>query len=341
MRPLPRQPSAPVQHHAETDTRWPGPTLGTFLLSLIAATAIIWLTVLAWQAEPAEGVSRWAVVLGLFVQRLRILAVAAAWVLAVLGIGCEAGSLVLPNVPRGERWLFRAGLGVGAMGVLILVVGALGAFWAIWVLWVLGFGALARRIWAEWREVREALGARLALEGWEWLWVLVSVVTLIVALLSMFLPPLDYDVLEYHLGVPARYLEAGRIVGLATNVYSNFPLTAEMHYLVGLAVLGKVEGGCFAKLFNIFCSLVAALGVLALARELFGSRRAALLALAVFATTGWLLVLACVKAYVEPALTAFTVLALLAFVRWTQGGSTGRRGLLFAGLLVGFACGTK
>ena len=53
---------------------------------MMAATAVIWLLVLAWQAESAEGAGRWVVVLRLCVQRLRILAVALAWVLAVLGI---------------------------------------------------------------------------------------------------------------------------------------------------------------------------------------------------------------------------------------------------------------
>ncbi len=308
---------------------------------MMAATAVIWLLVLAWQAESAEGAGRWVVVLRLFAQRLRILAVALAWVLAVLGIGCEVGGLVLPDVARGERWLFRAGLGVGVSAVLILVVGALGEFWAIWGLWGLGITALARRIWAERRELREALGTRLALEGWEWLWVLVSVVVLILALISVFLPPLAYDVLEYHLGVPARYLEAGRIGGLASNVYSNFPLTAQMHYLVGLATLSKVEGGCFAKLLNVFFSAIAGLGVAALALACFRKRRVALLALAIFATTGWFLVLACAVAYVEPFLVALTVLAILALVRGVEAGPAGTRRLIVAGLLVGFACGTK
>jgi len=314
--------------------------LGTFLLSVAAATAVIWVLVLAWQAEPQSvGGSPWASVPGLLVERLHILAAALGWTLAVLGVGCALGSVVLPALPRGERWLFRAGLGVGATAVLVLVAGALGTLWAVWAVWVLGPAALARWVWVERRELREALGAELVLGAWEWLWVLVSVVVLILALFSVFLPPLDYDVLEYHLGVPVRYLEAGRITALPTNVYSNFPLTGEMHYLVGLSVLGKVGGGCFAKLFNLFCSVCAGLGVAALAWKLFGGRSAALLALATFATTGWLLVLACTKTYVEPVLTAFTVLAFLGFLHWLVSGS--RRGLVLTGLMVGFACGTK
>ncbi len=338
----PSQPS-PADAHDQRRSPWPNPQLGSLLLALSVATPVIWLWLLAWQADPPRGTSHWAFVLVLVLQRLRIVGVTVAWVLAVLGVGCEVGRFVLPPLEAGRRWLFRAALGMGVTAVLVLALGALAAGWAVGVVWVLGLAALVRRTWAERHELAQAMRSRLSLSGWEWLWVLVSVGALLLALVCLFLPPLDYDVLEYHLGVPARYLEAGRIAGLPTNVYSNFPLTAEMHYLVGLAALGKVEGGCFAKLFNLFCSALAALGVAALARELFRSRKAATLALAVFASSGWLLVLACAKAYVEPALTALVVLAVLAFLCWSERrpGPEKRRWLLLSALLVGFACGTK
>lgn len=310
-------------------------------MSVAVAVVVIWLVALAWQAEATEvGASRCGLVLRLLLQRLGIAAVGLAWVLAVLGMGCEAGVGLVDGLSAGERWLLRAGLGMGLSAVLVLAAGALGAFWAVWVFWALGLAALARRGWLERATLREALGKRLSLGPWEWLWVLAAVLVFILALMSVFVPALAYDALEYHLGVPARYLEAGRIGGLAENVYSNFPLNAEMHYLVGLLTLGKAEGGCLAKLLNLFWSGLAGLGVAALAGKVFGSRATGLLALAVFATAGWFLVLACAVAYVEPMLVAFTVLTVLALVCRREGGS-GSRGLVLAGLLAGFACGTK
>ena len=323
------------------------------VLSVVVAAGAIWLIILAWQAEPGAGppagghpvdagASRWALVPGLFAQRLGILAVVVAWVLAALGFGCELGALVIPaGVAAGERWLFRAGLGIGVTALLVLGLGALGAFWALSLLWLVGVAALLRRVWEERARLRAALGVRPELRGFEWVWVLVSVLALVIALVSAFLPPLTYDVLEYHLGVPARYLEAGRVAALPTNVYSNFPLTVEMHYLVGLAALGKVEGGCFAQVFNGVVSLLAALAVGALAWELFRQRGAALLAIALFATTSWFLVLASSIQFVEPTLTLLTLLALLAFVRCGASGWADMRWLVLAGLLTGFAYGAK
>lgn len=314
--------------------------MALLLLSVVVAAVAIWVVVLAWQAEPA-GASRWALVWGLLLQRLGIVAVGLGWMLAVVGVGWEVGAVVVrEGAPAGERWLFRAGLGLGVSAVVVLVAGSLAAFWVVWVLWALGLAALVRRGWPRRAPLGEALARRLSLGPWEWLWVLVSVVVFILALMSVFVPALAYDTLEYHLGVPARYLEAGRIVGLPGNVYSNFPLTAEMHYLVGLLVLGRVEAGALAKLFNLFSSVLAGLGVWALAHRVFGSRRVGLLALAIFATTGWFLVLAGGVVYVEPMLVAFTVLAVLALVCW-RGAESGTWGLALAGLLAGFASGTK
>ena len=311
-------------------------------LSVVVATAVIWFILLAWQAEPTASARRWMLVPLLFAQRLRILGAVVAWVLATLGFGAEVGALVIPQEVAGwQRWLFRGGLGIGVTALLVLGLGALGAFWVLWPLWVVGVAALLRRVWKERVGLRSARGVRPQLRGFEWVWVLAGVLALIVALLSAFLPPLDYDVLEYHLGVPARYLEAGCIAGLPTNVYSNFPLTVEMHYLIGLAVLGKVNGGCFAQLFNVAASVAAGLAVAALAWELFKQRAAALLALALFATTGWFLVLASSKQYVEPTLTLLTVLAVLAFFRGVEAGRTEVRWLVLAGLLTGFACSAK
>ena len=56
-------------------------------------------------------------------------------------------------------------------------------------------------------------------------------------LLLLFLcfnPHSGYDALEYHLAIPFRYLTEGRIVPFPGNMYSNFPLGAEMLNLGGL-----------------------------------------------------------------------------------------------------------
>jgi len=316
------------------------PSLGVLLLAVAGAVVVAWFIALTRQADVPQG-ELWPHVLRLLGQRVGIVAAALLWSAGACGFGCELRFLMPAGASLGLRWLYRAALGLGASAVLVLALGALGAGWAVVGVWALGVAALGRCLWLERDEIRRALREPLTFDGWEWMWVGLSVAGLVVALLALFLPPLDYDVLEYHLGVPGRYLEAGRIVGLPTNVYSNFPLATEMHYLVGVGALGKVAGGCFAKVMNVVFSVLAGLGVAALGKEVFRSRRAGLLALAAFATTNWLLVLACVKPYVEPALTAFTVLALLALVRWLATARVQVGWLALAGVVAGLACGTK
>ena len=41
------------------------------------------------------------------------------------------------------------------------------------------------------------------------------------------LPPVDFDVREYHLQAPKEFFQPGRISFLPHNVYANMPLGAE------------------------------------------------------------------------------------------------------------------
>ena len=65
-----------------------------------------------------------------------------------------------------------------------------------------------------------------------------------------------YDVLEYHLGGPKEFFDAGRISFLRHNVYSNFPFNAEMLYLVSMILSGGAYEGIFvAKLVNVWLAV--------------------------------------------------------------------------------------
>ncbi len=58
-----------------------------------------------------------------------------------------------------------------------------------------------------------------------WWWLAVPFVLVIVG--GALLPPVDFDVLEYHLQVPREWVQSGRIAFLPHNVYGNMPLGAE------------------------------------------------------------------------------------------------------------------
>jgi hypothetical protein len=74
---------------------------------------------------------------------------------------------------------------------------------------------------------------------------LVVVLVMILAvfyLLSMMMPPYDFDVVEYHLQAPKEFYQIGRIFFCEHNVYNNMPLGLEMHSLAAMSLVGGSDG---------------------------------------------------------------------------------------------------
>jgi hypothetical protein len=70
-----------------------------------------------------------------------------------------------------------------------------------------------------------------------WLWLAVPFVLAI--LLAGMLPPLDFDVREYHLQSPKEFFQQGQITFLPHNVYANMALGTEMLSLLAMVVGGQ------------------------------------------------------------------------------------------------------
>ncbi len=151
------------------------------------------------------------------------------------------------------RWqlVLAAGLGLGALSLLVLGLGALGVLHrAVWISLLILFGLGG--LWRGFALLR--LHGTVADEdadgdgdGWmRWLWLGVIGFGGL-ALLAGTIPPgilwpaegNGYDVLEYHLGVPREYFEAGCISYLSHNIYSNFPFNVEMLYLLTMVLHGE------------------------------------------------------------------------------------------------------
>ena len=257
-----------------------------------------------------------------------------------------------------EMTVVAGGLGMGVLALLIFVLGSIGFLHP--VLW--GFllagallaggrrlaglcGALfssARTLNARHPVTRGALAVLLV-------WVLAHV-TLI------WSPPLNYDVLEYHLAGPAQHLRVGQITFLSENVYANFPQNAEMFYLLAMLLLGKWNGlpAAHFVLFTAWVLSIAAVYVMTL-RVTRGLRvqaetesrdddvAPALAALLyAFIPLGSHLL---GDFYVEHVQALFHLAAILAACAFLNERAAGIRArmpwLLVSGLLAGFCCGTK
>lgn len=73
-------------------------------------------------------------------------------------------------------------------------------------------------------------------------WAAVAI-TLLVVLGRAFSPPINYDVLEYHLGVIPHFFEIGRIAPIPHVFYSAQPIATELLYTLGSVVEGTPWGG--------------------------------------------------------------------------------------------------
>jgi 4-amino-4-deoxy-L-arabinose transferase-like glycosyltransferase len=180
-----------------------------------------------------------------------------------------------------------------------------------------------------------------------WLWLLAPFALAIVG--SAMLPPLDFDVREYHLQAPKEFYQAGRITFLDHNVYANMPLGTEMFALAGMIMSGDFWTGALVgkTLIALFAPLTALLLYAFGCR--FVSPAAGILAALVYISIPWVAIVSA-HGLVEGAFACYLIASVyLAFV-WRDGlrspaasalpTTTGGL-LLTAGFLAGAAVATK
>ncbi|MCX7935758.1 MAG: hypothetical protein N3A66_10935, partial [Planctomycetota bacterium] len=132
-----------------------------------------------------------------------------------------------------------AGLGLAAISLLIFALASAGMVssytgWALLGICLLvggrrAFDCLA----AVWQAAREKWRGASAADLSALAFVSLSLALLVPA---AYVPPLDYDTLEYHLQLPREYLEIGQARFLPHNLFSAFPQGMEMLTLLCLAL---------------------------------------------------------------------------------------------------------
>jgi hypothetical protein len=198
-------------------------------------------------------------------------------VIAIVATAFAAGAVAIDRlIPEKNLWsaLFALGAGLWILSLAALVVGFFSTFWLPLVLLLAGCWLLPapRRFF-----VASGAAARGKLDGWEKFMLACMAVAALLSLPGAMAPVFDYDSLEYHLGAPAEYLKAGRIIALPHNFYSNLPQLTEMLYLLAL----RLSSGSAAKLLHWSFGLGTAGVVYALAAR-WWTRRIGLTAAALF-----------------------------------------------------------
>jgi len=248
---------------------------------------------------------------------------------------------------RAENWVFSCALGFGAIALATLTVGAtVGLSRSVFLSGVVAVCVLGRRdllaLFGDLGQGAEGLGRRAGLFG-PALFGLPAFILVLLAFLACYVPPLDYDVLEYHLGAPAYWLREGRICFIRYNVYSNFPFNTEMVYLFSMVLTGdKMVGAAVAKFVNLQFGLLGAMAIGLAARRLFEPRAGWVAALC-FLAGSWF-TRSAVRAYDTLALSLYTFLAVYYFYcHLSQSGKEGGppKWLWRGALVTGLALGTK
>ncbi len=220
-------------------------------------------------------------------------------------------------------------LGFGVVAMVMLLLGLSGELTraAVWI-FLLASSGWSVRFWR--RHIPMFSRPRMS-DGEAILFTLMALVA-VVYLLWAVAPEVQYDALNYHLHVPAKYLQNARITELP-YLHAYLARWVELFFAACLAV----GGAATAKMWVFFMSLIAAAGAYALGSRA-ADRRVGLWAAALFLTTpliGWLFG----TAYIDNILALFVTSSFVALVRWQDSKKDGW--LYAAALLAGVGVGSK
>lgn len=294
--------------------------------------------------------------------RLPVMVVAAAilgfaWILGdwLLGLARVDGGL-----NRLERIVFSFGVGLNTISLYVLAVGLAGRLHDLRAFLMPAGLVLLLAVWRRWRNPRLSLDkssqGSATHYGKDWLdgrWLWLTAPFLLAIFLGGMLPPIEFDVREYHLEAPKEFYLAGRIEFLPHNVYGNMALGSEMFSLLGMALMGDWWLGALAgkTVIAAFAPLTV-LALLAAGRRFFTPMVGNVAAL-IYISTPWIAHVS-TSGLVEGVSALYLILALYAVMLWRQSaleGTTtasnsaatlgGASRLVLAGFLAGAAVSCK
>ncbi|MBK8574134.1 MAG: glycosyltransferase family 39 protein [Elusimicrobia bacterium] len=232
----------------------------------------------------------------------------------------------------GDLLIWSLGLGLIPLALGLLGIGIFGFFTPVGIaLFTLVWGAAGA---PEWRAVLNQIGQgpRLPFQdpGLGWGIRAVMAGSILVGITVAFAPPTYYDSLVYHLALPLRYLQEGRIGFVPYNHYAHFPQNMELIFAWFLSAGSDVS----AQLFNVLLGAGTGGLLWTMGRRNEGRRWDLLL----YVTAPCVLLLS-TETYVEMPLAFFTTLAVWGTDRGVR--ERNRAWFVLAGLAGGFASGIK
>ena len=263
-------------------------------------------------------------------------------------IGCQAGiglaivRWLFADWEPAERWAVGGLAAISISSTLALACGVVGLFSPTAVLLAtattsIGLLQLARRSGSGPGERSDRVRRGSAVRG---LGILVLLTCTPVALRSVLEVPLDWDGLTYHLYLPVRWLQEGRIRTVALppplHAVGNMPMSADLFRFLTAIV---VRNDLLVKVVNLPVLALGAASLYAFGRrcalELSAARAVALLWVTLPAVISW-----GASTYVEPMLDFAILVAAMLLARLVQVEKVTVEGIAL-GLAGGLAIGSK
>ncbi|TPW21251.1 MAG: hypothetical protein FD126_868, partial [Elusimicrobia bacterium] len=262
------------------------------------------------------------------------------WVGAA-GWGCALRRrLIGTSSPCVECFTVNSALGLGSLSLALLAAAGAGFYTPSALRWLWGAGVLGGGVlcWLAWHQSSDEAPVRPVVRGGPLVWAAVALIALAAAgnFLAALSPEIFYDSLVYHLALPQLYLLRGGMTATPENIYSGLPQGVQMLYGLALALSGEDLAAFLHALFG----LMTAVGLYAGLKRMAGPRAGALGAVLFYLCP--LVVYASWACGVDLA-SAFYITAALGVLTGAVGEAPERAAgrSRMAGLLVGFAAGTK
>lgn len=260
------------------------------------------------------------------------LVVAIAVVSAAWAAGCRLLELIWPRGRERVSAPYAAlGLGFGSIVATVFVLGSAG-----WLSRPLLVGLLLLGATVGLLDTLRILRDRAGVPGFWHKCGLEAIVLGVPAVLGFAyatLPPVFYDALVYHLGLPNLYLASGSLIYPDTFSLAGYPQNAELIFTPALAAAGEVG----VRVTGFLLTWASALLLRRLAAERFGEVAGNLAYLLV--VSQWFFTFQAVFLKVD-LVGAFFLLAAFAVIL-DAGEADGSRPWVVVGLLAGLAVGVK
>jgi hypothetical protein len=245
---------------------------------------------------------------------------------------------------RGEMFIFSMASGLATISTYVLAVGLLGRLDRLWTFALPAGLTLAAAGWVVYRWARRDFNrptreevADVRSPGFSRkpggeppkggttnsafvdageisrYWLALAVPFVLIILLGGMLPPIEFDVREYHLQAPKEFFQQGSIGFLPHNAYANMALGTEMFSLLGMVLAGDWWLGALAgKLVIAAFAPWTALALYLAGQRLFG-RTAGIVSALVYISTAWVVQISNLG-LVEGAYAFYLLLATYAMV---------------------------